>query len=52
MENISFGDYRRSLGLTRTNPKTDKEFVEEFEEYLKQHPEEIGLENETDRTGL
>ena len=31
---------------------TDNEFVEEFEEYLKRHPEEIGLENETDRTGL
>ena len=31
---------------------TDNEFVEEFEEYLKLHPEEIGLENETDRTGL
>lgn len=27
MENISFGDYRRSLGLSRTNPKTDKEFA-------------------------
>lgn len=27
MENISFGDYRRSLGLTRANPKTDKEFA-------------------------
>lgn len=27
MANLSFGDYRKSLGLSRINPKTDKEFT-------------------------
>jgi hypothetical protein len=44
MDNISFGDYRRSLGLSRTNPKTDKEFsVPDHAERVYEIPTEIDV---------